>query len=167
MILEKVYDELYGMIEDLKKKVAGISGGSTVTITPALQSGTKVADYSIDGTEGSLYAPTPVGLTFASTETEVGSFDGKPLYSRIFSGEWTQTLSGNQWLITDIPAASNGIDFIFSAYMITAAGILAISLENQVHEDHVGVTTVSPRTFTEIALLYTKPTVEAKKTKKK
>ena len=57
MILEKVYDELIGMIEDLKKKVAGISGGSTVTITPTLESGVKLADYSIDGTDGEIYAP--------------------------------------------------------------------------------------------------------------
>lgn len=60
MILEKVYDELYGMIEDLKKKVAAISGGSVVTITPTLQSGEKLADYSIDGTEGSIYSPAQV-----------------------------------------------------------------------------------------------------------
>lgn len=58
MILEKVYDELLGMIEDLKKKVAGLSGGSVVTITPTLQSGEKLADYSIDGTDGAIYAPS-------------------------------------------------------------------------------------------------------------
>lgn len=34
-------------------------GGSTVTITPSLESGTKVADFTIDETSGSLYAPTP------------------------------------------------------------------------------------------------------------
>ena len=37
----------------------GGGGGSDVTITPTLQSGTKIADYSIDDTPGSLYAPTP------------------------------------------------------------------------------------------------------------
>ena len=37
----------------------GGSGGSEVTITPTLQSGTKIADYTIDETSGSLYAPTP------------------------------------------------------------------------------------------------------------
>lgn len=41
----------------------GGSGGSNVTITPTLQSGTKIADYTIDETSGSLYAPTPEGLT--------------------------------------------------------------------------------------------------------
>lgn len=34
-------------------------GGSTVTITPTLESGTKIADFTIDETSGVLYAPTP------------------------------------------------------------------------------------------------------------
>lgn len=41
----------------------GGGGGSEVTITPTLQSGTKIADYTIDETSGSLYAPTPESLT--------------------------------------------------------------------------------------------------------
>lgn len=40
----------------------GGGGGSEVTITPTLQSGTKIADYTIDETSGSLYAPTQVTL---------------------------------------------------------------------------------------------------------
>lgn len=35
------------------------SGGSEVVVTPTLQSGTKVADVSVDGTAQSIYAPTP------------------------------------------------------------------------------------------------------------
>ena len=80
MILEKVYDELYGMIEDLKKKVAGISGGSTVTITPTFESGEKLADFSIDGTDNAIYAP-PVKEYYSATEQEIGEWiDGSPLY---------------------------------------------------------------------------------------
>lgn len=41
----------------------GGGGGSDVTITPTLTSGTKIADYEIDGEGGSLYAPTPTSLT--------------------------------------------------------------------------------------------------------
>lgn len=40
----------------------GGGGGSEVTITPVLTSGTKIADYTIDETTGSLYAPTPEAL---------------------------------------------------------------------------------------------------------
>lgn len=35
------------------------SGGSEVVVTPTLQSGTKVADVSVDGVAKSIYAPTP------------------------------------------------------------------------------------------------------------
>lgn len=48
----------------LSGSIAGGSGGSSdVTITPTLESGTKIADYTIDSESGSLYAPTPQGLT--------------------------------------------------------------------------------------------------------
>ena len=73
MILEKVYDELYGMIEDLKKKIQEGTGGSTVTITPTLESGVKLADYSIDGTEGAIYAP-PVMENYSATPQVVGKW---------------------------------------------------------------------------------------------
>lgn len=36
---------------------SGGGGGSTVTITPTLSTGTKIADFEIDGTAGELYAP--------------------------------------------------------------------------------------------------------------
>lgn len=54
-----------GLIDDmLSGSVAGnikveTSGGSIVTITPTLESGTKIADFTIDETSGVLYAPTP------------------------------------------------------------------------------------------------------------
>lgn len=44
----------------LTGSIAGSGGGgSTVTITPTLESGTKIADYTIDSESGYLYAPTP------------------------------------------------------------------------------------------------------------
>jgi len=42
-------DKVYG--------AGGAGGGSTVTITPTLSSGTKIADFEIDGEPGELYAP--------------------------------------------------------------------------------------------------------------
>ena len=164
MKLEKVYDELYGMIEDLKKKIAALSGGDEVTITPALDSGTKIADYAIGETEGSLFAPTPatpVGIAFSSTETEVGSIDGTPLYSRIFTGSWQQTESGIKWLTTDIKAATEGIDKLYAGFMSTADNILSQAIELYVGAGgYVRLTTVSARTYTKVYLLYTKPAPE-------
>ena len=80
MEIRKVYDELYGMIEDLKKKIAALSGGDEVTIMPALDSGTKIADYAIGETEGSLFAPT--SPAYSATEFDTGKtwIDGRPVY---------------------------------------------------------------------------------------
>lgn len=36
---------------------SGGGGGSTVTITPTLDTGIKIADFTIDGVSGELYAP--------------------------------------------------------------------------------------------------------------
>lgn len=49
-------------------------GGSSVSITPAVSSGTKIADYEIDGVSGALYVPADIknedgwGGTFTSLE---------------------------------------------------------------------------------------------------
>ena len=84
MTIEKVYDELYGMIDDLKKQIAAGSG-SDVSITPALESGTKVADYEIDGEAGVLYAPTPAivpELVIDTTEHIVGKYGNDDMYCK-------------------------------------------------------------------------------------
>ena len=44
-----------------KNPPGGGGGGSTVTITPTLSSGTKIADFEIDGDPGELYAPSGGG----------------------------------------------------------------------------------------------------------
>ena len=41
--------------------MGGGGGGSTVSITPTLSTGTKIADFEIDGESGELYAPTGGG----------------------------------------------------------------------------------------------------------
>ena len=56
--------------------------GTDVSITPSLVSGTKIADYEIDGTQGSLYAPNPGSTVIAnpsgqaSTDLTKVSIDG-------------------------------------------------------------------------------------------
>lgn len=54
-------------------EMGGGSGGSTVTITPTLSTGTKIADFEIDGESGELYAPTGGGGSanvWSGTEAE-------------------------------------------------------------------------------------------------
>ena len=53
-----------------KTKLDGITAGSTlVTVTPSILSGTKIADYTINGTAGVLYSPTSKIVLGATTDT--------------------------------------------------------------------------------------------------
>lgn len=67
-------------------------GGSTVTITPTLATGTKIADYSIDGTSGSLYAPSGGGSSneFVITYSN-GSYDktAQEVYDAVLAGSYS------------------------------------------------------------------------------
>lgn len=53
-IIQRICEAINALIDQ-----GGGGGGSNVTITPSLSSGTKIADYSIDDAPGVLYAPTP------------------------------------------------------------------------------------------------------------
>lgn len=101
--IAKWIDQLQGELDTLKR-TAG-SGGSTVTITPTLQSGEKVADYSIDGTEGAIYAPTEKAGIYSSIETLVGTFDDQDVYRTVFVDE--TPLSGTS---KSIDVSSKNID---------------------------------------------------------
>lgn len=50
-------EELLIELKEAIEEGGGGGTGSTVTITPTLESGEKIADYSINGTPGELYAP--------------------------------------------------------------------------------------------------------------
>lgn len=54
----KILIRICEAINDLIDHGGGGGGGSTISITPTLSSGTKIADYEIDGVQGSLYAPS-------------------------------------------------------------------------------------------------------------
>lgn len=123
----------------------GGGGGSDVEITPTLQSGTKIADFEIDGVSGALYAPNGGGggssEIYDDTERVVGTWFGKTLYKVSKMGTFSSgtltalTLSdnidtlvsyeasifyppNNQWL--RIPYAESG-DYI---YLITTDNLV-------------------------------------------
>lgn len=77
----------YVQYEDGKYRTveSGGGGGSIVSITPTLLSGTKIADFEIDGTPGELYAPSggSSAHNYSTNEQVVGTWiDGKPLYEK-------------------------------------------------------------------------------------
>lgn len=98
---------------------SGGGGGSTVTITPTLSTGTKIADYSIDGSTGALYAPSGGGggiSSFSGTTAPTSSQGSNgDIYMQYKAGEITDTIftgteSTRAWdnpVVIDIPNASN------------------------------------------------------------
>lgn len=66
--------------------------GSVVSITPTLSSGTKIANFEIDGQQGSLYAPSGGGGSGSSedyntTPQAIGTWiDGSTVYKVVVTG---------------------------------------------------------------------------------
>ena len=79
-------------------------GGSSITITPSLESGTKVADFTIDETSGILYAPTPTEYT-AGTNVQISE-------QNVISATDTTYTAGNNITIENgvISAISGGVN---------------------------------------------------------
>ena len=109
--LDTISKTIIGAINELYAGGGGGGGGSVVTITPALLSGTKVADFSIDGVTGSLYAPTAIdtlsGLTDISITTPT---DGQALIYDATTQKWKNATisSGSSSLsgLTDVSLSS-------------------------------------------------------------
>lgn len=172
MILEKVYDELYGMIEDLQKKI-GSGGGSTVTITPTLESGVKLADFSIDETDGAIYAP-PVIEYYSTTPRVIGEWiDGSEVKRKVITGS-VEATGGN--ISTGIPVGSSIIKF--EATLTTGTGdIVAYGYNTGSASDRfitylqhtdMSLNVSSGLGGSVIAIIdYVEPTTETKKTTKK
>ena len=83
---------------------AEAGGGTAVSITPTLQSGTKIADYEIDGVTGELYAPRgfTTGLAWRSlSETH---------YSQLTTAEKN---NGTIYFVSDTIAELEGKTYIY------------------------------------------------------
>ena len=99
---------------------SGGGGGSTVTITPILSSGTKIADYSIDGVSDSLYAPNGGGgggggIDYSTTEQDTGLkwIDGSAVYQKTINIVNSSSVAATRDidLSSDIPSGARVIEF--------------------------------------------------------
>lgn len=70
-----------GAVTSVQDALASISGGSSVSVTQTLSSGTQIGSVTIDGTSTTLYAPTPTTYTLpaATTSTLGGVIVGSGL----------------------------------------------------------------------------------------
>lgn len=108
----------------------GGGGGSTVTITPTLSSGTKIADYSIDGVSDSLYAPSGGGggggISYSTSEQDTGLtwINGETVYQKSFEIQIT-TASVSSPLIIESDASYIDALIEYSAVAKNASGYIA------------------------------------------
>ena len=178
--VEKVYDELYGMIEDLKKQIAA-NAGTDVTITPALESGTKVADFEIDGESGSLYAPAPyTPPAYSTTEFDTGRqwTDGRTVYGKVIdlSGLPNNTYKAvphgidNLDTVVAILGSAKNPTYIIPLPYVTTTATSCVDISFTATD--IGVSTGTDRSdyttaFIVVYYIKTPPEPEAKKTTKK
>lgn len=188
--LAKWISELQAQIDQVKRMAiaAAASGGDTVTITPALDSGTKIADYTIgEETSGSLYAPTPTSIPniFSGDEVLVGNNGVSDVYcKRVHLDALPSTTNAAQ----TIPHSVANISAIlkWDAYAISSTGTvqkinaLAIGESGNfvgtgfigmyVNDTNFYITVGSDRSAlsADVYIYYTKtPPVETKKSRKK
>ena len=58
--MNNLNDEINSMLSgSVAGQIKFEGGGSNVTITPTLETGTKIADFTVGETSGELFAPTP------------------------------------------------------------------------------------------------------------
>ena len=173
MVLEKVYDELMAQIEDLKKQIQAGSAPE-VTITPALESGTKIADFSIGSEEGSLYAPNPLHV-YSTEEHIIGTWiDGTtPVYECVVYVETQTELSNNAWTAIPWENEPEDINLLISAEICGAVPNNNNTVRFLFSDGHIKGASLVTNDFPPAAgtayvvFRYTKTPPEAKKTTKK
>lgn len=176
--LTKWIDELQGQIDQVKRIALAAGGGDTVTITPALESGTKVADYSIGSDSGSLFAPTipsiPPLFDIETTETEIGQFDGKPLYAKLYKNV---SVTNNTENVVDANFASTNTLVWYNIAPLGAGNLLVNAstyINDSLYTSDAGLKyyfnksdSIGAYSSINMIVLYTKAAAEAKTTRSK
>lgn len=95
-----------GILYDISEHIGegGGGGGDTVTITPTQLTGTKIANYSINGQEGSLYAPTSGGGdTLNPPLSSINTLNANPS-----SSNQILVWNGENWVYQTKPSGGSG-----------------------------------------------------------
>lgn len=174
-------DELQGQIDKLKKMIKSAGGGSTVTITPTLESGVKLADFTIGEDSGVIYAPSNA-IVYSSDEVEIGTWiDGKPLYRKVISADnitadaySSDLVSGVDFFATefilcvDSTASTSNSPGVVSTYNIAGVGTDYAAVNKSADNGLRFVNLNRVNTINAIAsVIYTKVTTPETRTKKK
>ena len=120
----------------------GGGGGSTVSITPTLQSGTKIADFEIDDVPGVLYAPSGgggSGHTYSTTEQVVGTWiDGKPVYEKVVVKTNHQLVSGSNDISLGVQNMETLIDSTIHVSNSAHTNVRRVSQYEKTGNDQLG-----------------------------
>lgn len=83
--------------------ISGQQGGTNVTITPDYNSGTRVAQYSIDGVNGSIYTPTQVNANWNETSSSSKAYIQNKPTIHTYTGASGVAIDANDVVSLDSP----------------------------------------------------------------
>ena len=83
--------------------ISGQQGGTNVTITPDYNSGTRVARYSIDGVNGSIYTPTQVNANWNETSSSSKAYIQNKPTIHTYTGASGVVIDSNDVVSLDSP----------------------------------------------------------------
>ena len=116
------------MLNDISYSGGGGGGGSNVSITPTLSTGTKIADFEIDGVLDSLYAPSGGGGGgTGQTITDIlWSGSETPRYPTVYTASLSHSIYDYDFIVFDAIETDYGRHI---HYMISVNDIV----ENEMH----------------------------------
>lgn len=76
-----VQRNLHDAFADIAANIEESGGGSTVVVTPIVESGTKIATVTVDGDDSDLYAPNVSVVQTVTEGTKIGSVAGTDLFA--------------------------------------------------------------------------------------
>lgn len=128
LVVKDAFEATQWTIAAMSPLGGGSSGGSDVTITPTLTTGTKIADFSIDGESGSLFAPNGGG---GGSDSLWGHWKN--------DNYWKQIASGKTYMEVNLELAEGEVGPAGKPYL--DAGLYDYQLELAFNKDSVASST--------------------------